>query len=250
MVLELTTPHHRRVGRTLTVLSLTTLTLAGAAVAGPSAPAADLPRGHDVSSHQKNVDWPRIADKGASFVYVKATESHTYRNPYFDRQYDGARSADLVRGAYHFALPDKSSGKKQAGFFARNGGDGGPDGWTLPPALDLENNPYNAKKRCYGMGADSMRRWITSFSDETLRLTGRRPVIYTTAKWWNDCTNHSKAFARDHALWLANWSRSPGKLPAGWTYWTFWQHAESGKLPGDQNVFNGSTDQLHRFAGG
>ncbi|MGW0425451.1 hypothetical protein [Streptomyces sp. NPDC003015] len=25
------------------------------------------------------------------------------------------------------------------------------DGWTLPPALDIEYNPYDKKQKCYGM---------------------------------------------------------------------------------------------------
>ncbi|MEU9337576.1 lysozyme [Streptomyces sp. NPDC048290] len=206
-------------------------------------------KGHDVSSYQKDVDWRSARAKGARFVYVKATESVSYRNPYFGRQYDGARGAGLVRGAYHFALPDRSSGAAQARYFVRNGGDWRADGWTLPPALDLEGDPYGAKRRCYGMSAARMTGWIWAFSDEVRRLTGRRPVIYTTARWWNACTKRSTAFADDHPLWVARYgARSAGELPAGWARWTFWQYADHGKLPGDQNLFDGPEDGLRGFA--
>lgn len=245
-------PAPRRLPRPLTssaataalAVALTAGTLAGA----PDAAAAQGPRGHDVSSHQKDVNWGKAKSKGARFVYVKATESHTYRNPYFTKQYNGAGEHGILRGAYHFALPDKSSGARQAAYFVRHGGTWRADGQTLPPALDLENNPYNGKHKCYGLSAAKLRSWIRSFSDETVRLTGRRPMIYTTAKWWNSCTDRSTAFAAQHPLWLASWSGSPGALPAGWTYWTIWQHDEAGRLPGDQNVFNGSMNQLRLFA--
>ncbi|MFF2849180.1 lysozyme [Streptomyces sp. NPDC058001] len=231
-------------------VSLATLTFGGTALAGVPVSAADKPKGHDVSSHQKNVNWPAAHDKGARFVYVKATEATSYRNPYFGQQYDGARDAGLVRGAYHFALPDRSSGSAQAAYFVRNGGDWRADGWTLPPALDIEHNPYNSKN-CYGLSASRMVAWIRSFSDEVDRLTGRRPVIYTTTNWWNECTGASRAFASDHALWVARYSSSPGTLPAGWGYWTFWQYDNGrGSLPGDQNLFNGSMAQLRKFAQG
>jgi lysozyme len=227
------------------------LTAAGTVLAGAPVAAAAKPRGHDVSSHQKNVDWQSAKEKGARFVYVKATESHTYRNPYFGRQYDGARDAGILRGAYHFAVPDKSSGATQAAYFVRNGGAWRADGWTLPPALDIEYNPYDKKHKCYGLSKAGIVSWIQAFSDELERETGRRPVIYTTTHWWNTCTGGSGAFAANHALWLARYdSADTGTLPAGWSMWTFWQYDNSGTLPGDQNLFNGSLTQLKRFAKG
>ncbi|MDT9696090.1 lysozyme [Streptomyces sp. P17] len=231
--------------------SVAALAIGGTALAESPAAAASRPRGHDVSSHQKNVNWQSAKSKGAKFVYVKATESHTYRNPYFDQQYNGSRGAGLIRGAYHFALPNKSSGKTQAGHFVRNGGGWTADGWTLPPALDIEYNPYDKEHKCYGLSRSKMVRWIKAFSDEVQRLTGRRPVIYTTAHWWNTCTGSSRAFASNHALWVARYnSASAGTLPAGWPAWTFWQYDNGGSLPGDQNYFNGSMTQLRRFARG
>ncbi|MEU4153933.1 GH25 family lysozyme [Streptomyces sp. NPDC026659] len=221
------------------------------AAAPPGAALPALPRGHDVSSHQKRVDFNRARARGARFAYVKATESTGYRNPYFAGQYDGARRAGLIRGAYHFARPDRSSGARQAAYFVRHGGDWRADGRTLPPALDIEYNPYDKHHKCYGLSHQRMVRWIWSFSDEVRRLTGRRPVIYTTAHWWNACTGRSRAFAASHALWVAgHGSSGPGKLPAGWRYWTFWQYGVKGRLPGDQDLFNGSVNHLKTFARG
>lgn len=65
----------------------------------------------------------------------------------------------------------------------------------------------------------------------------------------NLCTGGSDAFSADHALWIArHGSADAGALPAGWSAWTFWQYANNGGLPGDQNLFNGSPAQLERFA--
>ncbi|GGW73471.1 hypothetical protein GCM10010503_58790 [Streptomyces lucensis JCM 4490] len=239
------TPLRRRAGAL--AAATTVLALAGVAPAAAARP----PRGHDVSSHQRHVDWPTARAKGARFVYVKATESTDYRNPYFSPQYAGARRAGLLRGAYHFARPDTSSGARQAAYFVRHGGDWRPDGWTLPPALDIEYNPYDRKQRCYGVGRARMVRWIRSFSDEVERETGRRPVIYTTAHWWRLCTGDSHAFSATHALWIAHHGSSrPGRLPGGWRYWTFWQYRVKGGLPGDQNLFNGRAGRLRAFARG
>ncbi|MGW6274209.1 lysozyme [Streptomyces sp. NPDC055060] len=236
--------------RALAAAALTALlALGGAALGEIPVSAAGEPRGHDVSSHQKNVDWRKAKSKGARFVYVKATESDTYRNPYFEQQYAGSRAAGILHGAYHFARPDKSSGKKQAAYFLRHGGHWRADGHTLPPALDIEHDPYGSHA-CYGLRPATLVRWIKSFSGEVRSRTGRRPVIYTTTKWWNACTGGSRAFGADHALWLARWSSTPGALPRGWSYLTLWQYADRGRLPGDQNLFNGSLDGLKRFARG
>ncbi|GHH52701.1 lysozyme [Streptomyces umbrinus] len=229
--------------------SVATLALGGTALAEVPASAAAKPKGHDVSSHQKNVNWSSAKSKGAEFVYVKATESHTYRNPYYNQQYNGARGAGIIRGAYHFALPHKSSGTTQAAYFVRNGGGWRADGWTLPPALDIEYNPYG-KKKCYGLSKTRMVNWIRAFSNEVKRQTGRRPVIYTNYNWWKMCTGNSAAFAANHPLWLARYSSTAGSLPSGWNFWTFWQYDNGGSLPGDQNLFNGSLNQLRAFARG
>ena len=39
-----------------------------------------------------------------------------------------------------------------------------------------------------------------------------------------------------------------GRLPTGWGFYTFWQYADSGKLPGDQDVFNGAYTRLKALA--
>jgi hypothetical protein len=40
-----------------------------------------------------------------------------------------------------------------------------------------------------------------------------------------------------------------GPLPYAWSRYTFWQHASSGTLVGDQNVFNGTYRALQAMAG-
>lgn len=96
-----------------------------------------------------------------------------------------------------------------------------------------------------------MVAWIQAFSDEVRRFTGRRPVICTTTHWWNLCTGGSSSvFAADHPLWIARYGAGPGTLPAGWSFWTIRQYDNGGSPPGDQNLFNGSTDRLRAFVNG
>lgn len=91
-------------------------------------------------------------------------------------------------------------------------------------------------------------------------------VIYVTTSWWTQCTGNSADFGSTNPLWTASWASDVGPLPAGWRYetnfgssdkkgWyaddaclhsytTFWQYANSGPNPGDQDLFNGDAAGL------
>ncbi|MGW3073244.1 lysozyme [Kitasatospora sp. NPDC001132] len=217
----------------------------GAAAPFASLAATQTP-GLDVSSYQGNVNWSSVAANGAKFAYVKATEGTGYTNPSFAQQYNGSYNAGLIRGAYHFALPNASSGATQANYFVSHGGGWSADGKTLPPALDIEYNPYGAT--CYGLSQSAMVNWIRDFSNTVHSRTGRYPTIYTTTNWWTQCTGNNGGFGTTNPLWIARYASSVGTLPNGWGYQTFWQFADAGTFPGDQNYFNGAADRLRALA--
>lgn len=206
------------------------------------------PSGLDVSGHQGKVNWTPVAAHGALFSYVKATESVDYTNPSFTQQYDGAHNAGIIPGAYHFARPNTSGGATQADYFLAHGGARRVDHTTLPPAVDLEYNPYGSV--CYGLTPSAMVAWVHEFAAEIREQTGRYPVIYTSTSWWTICTGNDASFGDTDPLWIARYGPTVGALPAGWRYQTFWQYGDSGVFPGDQDCFNGSIAQLHALAGG
>ncbi|MDF9815594.1 lysozyme [Streptomyces sp. SPB162] len=204
--------------------------------------------GMDVSGYQGNVNWSAAWSNGGRFAYVKATEGTSYTSPYFAQQYNGSYNIGMIRGSYHFALPDNSGGAAQADYFVNHGGGWSRDGKTLPGALDIEYNPYGAT--CYGLSAGSMVNWIAAFSNEYRARTGRYPTIYSSTNWWTQCTGNSSAFSANNPLWIPRYSTSVGALPAGWGFHTIWQYADSGVFPGDQDRFNGAYDRLQAFANG
>ena len=236
-------PRTRR--RTLTALAVGALA-ATAALVPSMAQASGNPIGDDVSSHQGNVNWSATKAAGAQFSYSKATEGTYYTNPYFAQQYNGAYNVGLIRGAYTFAIPNGSTGAAQADYFVAHGGGWSADGKTLPGALDIEYNPYGAE--CYGLSQGSMVNWVASFLNEYHAKTSRWAVIYTTTDWWKTCTGNYGGFAGNDPLWIANYNGSPGVLPAGWGYYTFWQYADSGPMAGDQDTFNGAYSRLQALA--
>ncbi|MCL7427345.1 lysozyme [Streptomyces sp. YS415] len=266
--------------RCLTALLPTALSLAFAAPAsaGPASPAGTdtpargsahmgmgvpvhdgvhgLPRdtraarteGVDVSSHQGDVAWPTLWSSGVKWAYAKATEGTYYTNPYFAQQYKGSYAVGMIRGAYHFATPDTSSGATQADYFVDHGGGWSRDGRTLPGALDIEWNPYGAA--CYGKTRSAMVTWIRGFLNQYKARTGRDAVIYTATSWWTQCTGNYAGFGTSNPLWIARYASTVGTLPAGWSHHTMWQYTSTGPTVGDHNRFNGALDRVQALAHG
>ncbi|WP_030899588.1 lysozyme [Streptomyces sp. NRRL F-5126] len=204
--------------------------------------------GVDVSSHQGSVNWSALKGSGVKWAYVKATEGNYYKSTTFNQQYTGSYKAGLIRGSYHFATPDVSSGANQAEYFVAHGGAWSKDGKTLPGVLDIEWNPYGAS--CYGLSKSAMVAWIKDFTTTYKARTGRDAVIYTATNWWKQCTGNYGGFAKTNPLWVARYDSSPKPLPAGWGFQTIWQYTSTGATVGDHDKFNGAMDRLRALANG
>ncbi|MEU4929968.1 lysozyme [Streptomyces yokosukanensis] len=222
----------------------------GRAVGADTAPPtrANQLEGVDVASHQGNVGWSTLWGDAIKWAYTKATEGTSYTNPYFTQQYDGSYKVGMVRGAYHFATPDASSGSAQADYFLAHGGGWTKDGKTLPGVLDIEWNPYGDS--CYGKSKSGMVDWVRDFLNRYKDRTGRDAVIYTATSWWTDCTGNYSGFGKTNPLWIARFAATVGTLPAGWSLYTMWQYTSSGKAVGDHDRFNGVQDRLQALATG
>jgi len=233
----------RRVLATASALACTTLGIV--AVSATPAQAATTP-GIDVSHYQGAINWTAVRNAGIRFAFIKATEGTSYLDPRFGTNYVAAYNAGVIRGAYHFARPAASSGAAQADFLANHGGAWSADSRTLPAALDLEAG-------CHGLSQSAMRGWIQSFLDRYRARTGRHAVIYTTTSWWSTCTGNWSGPWSTSPLWIARWASSPGTLPAGAPFWSFWQYTSTGSVPGisgnvDRDYWNGSIDRLIALA--
>ncbi|MGH3654981.1 cell wall-binding repeat-containing protein [Glutamicibacter sp.] len=223
--------------------------------------------GIDVSRHQGDVSWSTAKANGARFAYIKATQSwpsSLYKDPKFSQNYTNSRNAGLIRGAYHFAMPAHSSGTAQAREFMANGGGWTNDGYTMPPLLDIEWNPYNKTDypqgkgdMCYGMTPSQLVTWIKDFGNTVKAKTGRLPMIYTAQSWWDECTGDSVAF-KSWPLHVsifptADVAKNPRELPEGWTTFNVWQYSSNSNMLGstqnvDANVWNGDLTSLRDFA--
>lgn len=206
--------------------------------------------GIDVSAGQGNINWSSVYGAGYRYAYVSAADG-VDQNPYFASQYDGARNAGLLRGAYFFAEPVFESGTTHADWFLNQIGYVA-DGSTLPPELDVEQNPN--QPGCDGLSSSTWITYVSTFVAEVKKRTGADAVIYTNPDTWTSCLADTTQFHTTNPLWVADYGVSSPTLFGGWTYYTFWQYG-GGAVAGvsgnaDLDTFSGSMTQLRKFAPG
>lgn len=209
--------------------------------------------GIDVSYWNSGIDWPKVRATGQRFVFMKASEGETFKDSSFPTNWSGAKAAGLLRGAYHFFRSNMDPGKQATNFinYVKSTKDNG----ELPPVLDLETHDGQAKARIIARA----KTWLDAVEAEF----GRKPIIYSgmyfLQDYFSEVGGGPPVWAKDYPLWLAQYpySYSEGQqpyLPRGWFKWTFWQYSDKGRLNGinanvDLNVFNGTLEQLYKFAG-
>lgn len=209
--------------------------------------------GIDVSYWNSGIDWPKVRATGQRFVFIKATEADYYQDPTFDDNWIGAKSAGLLRGAYHFFRCNVDA-KKQADYFI-NYVKSLNDNGDLSPALDLETNDGQKKEKII----PAVKIWL----DRVESAFGRKPIIYSGQYFLQDYLSEAgggpPVWAKDYPLWLAQYPNqyTPGMqpfLPTGWFKWTIWQYSKRGSVNGinadvDLDLFNGTLEDLFKFAG-
>lgn len=209
--------------------------------------------GIDVSYWNSGIDWPKVRATGQRYVYAKASEADFYKDPTLDDNWAGAKSAGVLRGAYHFfrcGVDPVSQAKNYIEYVKSLNDDG-----ELPPALDLEVSDGVPNHKII----PSVKTWLNLVE----AAFGKKPIIYSGFYFLKDSLSivggGPPSWAKDYPLWIAQYPNqyvdgmSPS-LPPGWFKWTFWQYSEKGKVNGinanvDLNVFNGSLEELYKFAG-
>jgi lysozyme len=208
------------------------------------APALTLP-GVDVSRYQPKIDWGALAGSGIQFCFIKATEGAHDVDALFQRHWEGAAAAGLMRGAYHFFRPQIPV-SIQADLFVRTLGQLQPG--DLRPALDLEGTagwvdiaPANRAPLALQM--------LEAIEDR-LRVA---PIVYMSPWFATDMLLSTPALAR-FPIWIAQYTQGQTpNVPKPWTAWTFWQHSQGGRVPGissglvDLDRFQGSIEDLQNL---
>lgn len=190
--------------------------------------APEVYHGIDVSNHQGNIDWKTVAkDDNVQFVYIKATEGATYVSPTFKSNIKEARKAGMKVGCYHF-LRATSYIHDQFKNFTEYCKEHEQD---LAPLIDIEVKGRWTPEQL----VDSLQL----FADMLERHYKRKPVIYTSANFYN---KYLSVQFSDYELFIAKYSEEEPILNDGTPY-TLWQYTDGGAVNGirtdvDKSRFN------------
>jgi GH25 family lysozyme M1 (1,4-beta-N-acetylmuramidase) len=197
-------------------------------------------KGIDVSEFQGNVDWVKVKASGRSFAFARVSDGVTHPDATFSGNWSGMKAAGLTRGVYQYFRPGQDAIAQADLLVSKIGTFGAGD---LPPVIDVET----ANGQSNSVVVSGVRAWI----DRVKAKTGRDPIIYAAAGFWDSLSNTSQ-FA-PQKLWVANYGQACPYLPGTWGKWSFWQDSDAGAVSGvsggvDTSLFNGTSADLAALA--
>lgn len=207
-------------------------------IAGP----ATMLKGIDISHYDGQVDFAKIKAAGCEFVFIKATEGTDFVDAFFHTNWQGAKAAGIVRGAYHFFQPSVSV-MKQADNFLKTVGLLEPG--DLFPVIDAEN-PRLWKGITPRHAADLVITWL-ELVEKQLGVPG---IIYAGDSFVRDILGADARLAQSgRKLYLARYRKTIPPAPKPFADWAFWQFSQTGTWPGikgavDLDLFKGSRADL------
>ena len=179
-----------------------------------------------------------VAGVRISFAFIKATEGTWLVDPEFSNNWTNARSAGVIRGAYHYFLPNLSP-KEQAIHFTKQvklrSGD-------LPPVVDVEETR--------GMNKAQIVKYTKEFLNLQKKQNKVRPILYTNRDFYKNYFAGHPDF-ENYRFWIAHYHVLDFDMP-GEEKWHLWQHSDRGNVNGinekvDFNVFNGDSLALRKL---
>jgi lysozyme len=193
--------------------------------------------GIDVSRFQGDINWTQVAGSGVKFAYIQISRSLTDIDAKFPYNWQHAKDAGILRGAYQRFHPGQDVIGQAKLFLDKLGpfqvGD-------LPPMLDVEDSD--------GLGAAAISAAVKQWMDYVEPRVGVKPIIYTGFYFWRDSV--ASADFSDHPLWIANYGATCPLVPDHWAKWAFHQYSSTAMVPGitantcDVNKFNGTLADL------
>jgi len=184
---------------------------------------AAVVEGVDVDSQKGLIDWNQVAASGRKFAIAKTSEGLSFVDPMFDVNYQGIKTAGMVRGSYHFFRPGQDATAQAQLVLAILSKYGPLDAGDLVPVLDVEVTD--------GQSPATIAAGIATWVAVIKQATGRNPIIYTGASFWNSKVASLQASGGTN-LWVANWGGPCPNDPSAWSNWLIWQYSAVGSVPG------------------
>ena len=196
------------------------------------------------SQFPNGVDWKKAHDEGGiAFAFARACRGAYYTDPTFQIHWDGMKAAGVLRGAFCYFLPNRNPEAQAALLFSLTNGQG-----ELPDVIDVETDQDMTRLQ--------LRERVKRCLDEYETLSGRKPIIYTRASWWDYWIGEA-GWEHQYPLWVAHYFANAPNVPTAWQSvgWKFWQDSDQETFPGfqdptvDRDHYNGTEADLREWLG-
>ncbi|CAN5874361.1 hypothetical protein BH11MYX3_BH11MYX3_07390 [soil metagenome] len=196
----------------------------------PSCVEGPVTPGIDVSYYQGTIQWAKVHRAGIRFAFIRVSDGLGVRDSLFAQNWAGANKARLMRGVYQHFRPDQNAIAQADLVISAIERDPG----ELPPVIDVEVSGGKSPAQL----AKQVRAWVERIRTK-LHL---EPIVYTSPAFWE--SEVGGADLSSLPLWVAHYTNECPRVPTPWTRWAFWQHSETGRVPGiqgpvDLDVFSG-----------
>jgi lysozyme len=196
--------------------------------------------GIDVSHYQGRINWNEVAKMNirgitVQFCIIKASQGLTLSDSRFAENWNKAKKAGIVRGAYHYFEPGVDGRLQAKRFLAIVN----PEKGDLVPVVDIETTN--------GLSRDALIQSLSECLQAVELQCGNKPIIYTGADFY---TKYLEEAFDEYPLWVAHYFAPFG--PRVGRKWQIWQHSEKGRVNGiskavDFNVFNGNQAEFGKL---
>lgn len=199
--------------------------------------------GVDLSRYQTDVNWEKLSavnQEGDTilfrFAFIKATEGLLLEDNMFDEHWENAKQHHIIRGAYHYFLPDRNARVQAANFISsvnlRSG--------DLPPVVDVEEIRGQSKKELVAALKEFLQIIEAHYKVQ--------PILYSNLNFIEDYLADD---FRNYKFWIAHYYRSE-IVADDKIRFVFWQHTDRADLLGvkgtvDANVFTGDEREFQNL---
>ena len=188
-------------------------------------------KGIDVSHHQHDIDWEKVADQEIDFAYIKATEGSSWGDECLEANYIGAKENGMDYGFYHFVSYESSPEDQLSNFKSATEN----FEMKLIPALDAE---YYGDMEKNPLPKDVVLKQIKDMEELFKEEYGYYPLIYTTQKFYY---RYLIGELEDYPLWIRNVYDLPVQK------WNLWQYTDKMKISGISTSVDGNVTNAAKY---
>lgn len=191
-------------------------------------PAYTTEWGIDVSRHQGDIDWQKVAGAGIQFALIRvggrgADSGELYDDAKFEEFLTGAQAAGLKTGVYFYSQAINTAEAVEEALYTI----GKLNGRALEYPIIFDWEIFSKTARSYGVDKNTLTECAIAFCD-TVAQAGYTPMIYMGLEVGYERLDLSRLTNYD--FWFAQYNSR--NQPDMYYNYRIWQYTDSGSIPG------------------